>query len=79
MTEAELGRWANGAERGESFVYAVASAGLVLSPARSSRAGGDEGGAEAPREGPGGAGAAPRFPLPDCLHRATHLEAGGAR
>ena len=32
MTEAELGRWANGAERGESFVYAVASAGVVLSP-----------------------------------------------
>ena len=24
MTEAELGRWANTAERGESFVYAVA-------------------------------------------------------
>jgi hypothetical protein len=33
MTEAELGRWANAAERGESFVYAVASAGVVLSPA----------------------------------------------
>jgi hypothetical protein len=33
MTEAELGRWANVAERGESFVYAVASAGVVLSPA----------------------------------------------
>ena len=32
MTEAELGHWANGAERGESFVYAVASAGVVLSP-----------------------------------------------
>ena len=32
MTEAELGRWANGAERGESFVYAVANAGVVLSP-----------------------------------------------
>ena len=32
MTEAELGRWANAAERGESFVYAVASAGVVLSP-----------------------------------------------
>jgi hypothetical protein len=32
MTEAELGRWATGAERGESFVYAVASAGVVLSP-----------------------------------------------
>jgi hypothetical protein len=32
MTEAELGRWANTAERGESFVYAVASAGVVLSP-----------------------------------------------
>jgi hypothetical protein len=32
MTEAELGRWADGAERGESFVYAVASAGVVLSP-----------------------------------------------
>ena len=32
MTEAELGHWANGAERGESFVYAVASAGVFLSP-----------------------------------------------
>ncbi|WP_297972025.1 hypothetical protein [uncultured Amaricoccus sp.] len=32
MTEAELGRWANAAERGESFVYAVASTGVVLSP-----------------------------------------------
>lgn len=32
MTEAELGRWVNGAERGESFVYAAASAGVVLSP-----------------------------------------------
>jgi hypothetical protein len=32
MTEAELGRWASPAERGESFVYAVASAGVVLSP-----------------------------------------------
>ena len=32
MTEAGLGRWANAAERGESFVYAVASAGVVLSP-----------------------------------------------
>lgn len=32
MTEAELGRWANAAERGESFVYAVAVAGVVLSP-----------------------------------------------
>ena len=32
MTEAELGRWASGAERGESFVYAVANAGVVLSP-----------------------------------------------
>jgi hypothetical protein len=32
MTEAELGRWAGVAERGESFVYAVASAGVVLSP-----------------------------------------------
>jgi hypothetical protein len=32
MTEAELGRWANAAERGESFVYAVASAAVVLSP-----------------------------------------------
>jgi len=32
MTEAELGRWASTAERGESFVYAVASAGVVLSP-----------------------------------------------
>lgn len=32
MTEAELGRWASGAERGESFVYAVDSAGVVLSP-----------------------------------------------
>ena len=33
MTEAELGRWASTAERGESFVYSVASAGVVLSPA----------------------------------------------
>jgi hypothetical protein len=33
MTEAELGRWASTAERGENFVYAVASAGVVLSPA----------------------------------------------
>ena len=32
MTEAELGRWASTAERGESFVYAVATAGVVLSP-----------------------------------------------
>lgn len=32
MTEAELGRWANTAERGESFVYAVASAGVFLLP-----------------------------------------------
>ena len=31
MTEDELGRWANGAERGESFVYAVANAGVVRS------------------------------------------------
>ena len=32
MTEAELGRWVHGAERGESFVYAVASAGVVHAP-----------------------------------------------
>jgi hypothetical protein len=32
MTEAELGQWASGAERGESFVYAVTNAGVVLSP-----------------------------------------------
>ena len=32
MTEAELGRWTSGAERGESFVYAVATVGVVLSP-----------------------------------------------
>ncbi len=32
MTEVELGCWVNGAERGESFVYAVANAGVVLSP-----------------------------------------------
>ena len=77
MTEAELGRWANGAERGESFVYAVASAGVVLSPEESAGAReGHEGGAEAPREGAGGAGAAPRVALPDSLHRAAHLEEG---
>jgi uncharacterized tellurite resistance protein B-like protein len=33
MTEDQLGRWVNGAERGESFVYAVANAGVTLSPA----------------------------------------------
>jgi hypothetical protein len=32
MTEAELGRWASAADRGESFVYAVANAEVVLSP-----------------------------------------------
>jgi hypothetical protein len=32
VTEDQLGRWANSAERGESFVYAVASTGHVLSP-----------------------------------------------
>ena len=32
MTEDELGRWVSGAERGESFAYAVASAGVVQSP-----------------------------------------------
>jgi hypothetical protein len=32
MTEDELGRWVNGAERGESFVYAVAGDGDVQSP-----------------------------------------------
>jgi hypothetical protein len=32
MTEDQLGRWASSAERGESFVYAVAQAGSVPSP-----------------------------------------------
>ena len=35
MTEDQLGRWARSAERGESFIYAVANAGIVLSPAES--------------------------------------------
>ena len=77
MTEDELGRWANAAERGESFVYAVASAGGR--PVAGGEAGareGHEGGAEAPREGAGGAGAAPRVALPGSLHRAAHLEEG---
>jgi hypothetical protein len=32
MTEADLGRWVNRAERGESFVYAVSRDGHVPSP-----------------------------------------------